>query len=196
LFTAIYKKAHRFTSNKTAILVFMSSTSEFEDAIFSQTADEIIDQITDTRTQDHVRIAACLLGVSQDMPEVSADEINQQHAVQACYGAIAGVGPDFAWPVSSTTFEDEIGDKTCCWTSSCSHLLTHGSVPFQIPMNAAEAGVEVPQNDDKLGWGLSTSHRTLGRLLTLQDADTAPVAAQGTRVGQNQVAAGIVNTVS
>jgi len=177
----------------------MSSTPGFKDAILSQTADEIINQISDTRTQDHVRIAACLLGVSQDMPKVPADEINQQHAVQACYGAIVGVEPNFARQGSSTTFEDEIGDKTCCWTSSCSHLLTYASVLSQIPMNTAEADVEVPQNDDKLGWGLNTSRRTPGRLLASQDAGTIPVAtkeAQGTKMGQNQVAAGIVNTVS
>lgn len=161
----------------------MSSTSEFNDAIFFQTADEIINQISDTRTQDHVRIAACLLGVGQDMPEVSADNVE----------------PNFAWQDSSTAFEDDIGDKTCWWTSSCSNLLTHAPAPSQIPMSTAEAGVEVPENGDKLGWGLSTSRHTLGRLLASQDANTAPVTAkeaQGTKMGQNQVATGVLNTVS
>jgi hypothetical protein len=52
----------------------MSSTFKFKDAIFTQPADEIINQIPDTRIQDHDQITTCLLGGSQGMPDVSADD--------------------------------------------------------------------------------------------------------------------------
>jgi len=111
----MYRLTSQNSSNPAiySIVMSLSSTSVSKGAILPQPADETINRIPDACAQNRVQIAACLLGVSQDISDVSADEISQQQEAQACYDAMASVEPDFAPQGGSAMFEDEIGDKTC-----------------------------------------------------------------------------------
>jgi hypothetical protein len=81
-----------------------------------QTTGEIVSQIPNTRARNRAQTAAYLVGVSQDIPVMSVDGINQKGAVQACYDAMAHMEPDFEVQSCSMAYKDEI--YKACWSTS------------------------------------------------------------------------------
>ncbi|KAH7903006.1 hypothetical protein BJ138DRAFT_1108042 [Hygrophoropsis aurantiaca] len=136
----------------------------------SQSITDAINRIQNPRSRSRAQTTAYLLGATQQLPDFTQEEINQQRAIQTCYAAMAGeVLPQpmsFRIPMNTTKADT---------------LTTYVEVPFaptDIRRDIFERIVTymgVPQNYENLAWRLSTARQTdpPHRLLTSEDLDSA-----------------------